>query len=210
MKTYQTLVLALAAAQSVSAEEFEFPEMLYPADECMVWGHDTTVCYKQWARFWMVCDALDWPVECKKTDEAWYTQELEWKEPDAVKEECNSHWSKWSEDDVEMCTDQFGIIERQCLAWEHGDWSVAYKWNSSCDWMENLWEGAEAFEESDDEEDRDYEEDLALAQADAQTESNNSNAYAGAAFGVIGFAATLALISTCNKKTDQESQEALL
>ena len=51
---------------------------------------------------------------------------------------------------------------------------------------------------------------LSLAQADAQSESNNSSAYAGAAFGVIGLAATLALISTFNKKAVQENQEALL
>ena len=50
-----------------------------------------------------------------------------------------------------------------------------------------------------------------LAQADAQSESNNSYGfYAGAAFGVIGLAATLALVSTCDKKAVQENQEALL
>ena len=41
---------------------------------------------------------------------------------------------------------------------------------------------------------------MSLAQADTQTESKNySNVYAGAAFGVVGLAATFVLISTCSK-----------
>ena len=51
---------------------------------------------------------------------------------------------------------------------------------------------------------------VTLAQTHAQAESSNTNAYAGAAFGVIGLAATLAFVSTCNKKSDQQNQEALL
>ena len=53
-------------------------------------------------------------------------------------------------------------------------------------------------------------EDISLAQTHAQAESSNTSAYAGAAFGVIGLAATLALVSTCNKKAAQQNQEALL
>ena len=53
-------------------------------------------------------------------------------------------------------------------------------------------------------------EDISLAQTHAQAESSNTSAYAGAAFGVIGLAATLALVSTCNKKAVQQNQEALL
>jgi len=52
--------------------------------------------------------------------------------------------------------------------------------------------------------------DLSLAQADAQTESNHSNAYTGAAFGVVGLAATFVLISTCHKKEVSEGQSSLL
>ena len=42
---------------------------------------------------------------------------------------------------------------------------------------------------------------VALAQTHAKAESSNTSAYAGTAFGVIGIAATLALVSTCNKKS---------
>jgi len=51
---------------------------------------------------------------------------------------------------------------------------------------------------------------FSLAQADTQTESNYSNAYTGAAFGVVGLAATFVLISIYNKKGNQESQATLL
>ena len=51
---------------------------------------------------------------------------------------------------------------------------------------------------------------FSLAQADTQTESNYSKAYTGAAFGVVGLAATFVLISIYNKKGNQESQATLL
>ena len=52
---------------------------------------------------------------------------------------------------------------------------------------------------------------MSLAQADAHTESNNySNMYAGAAFGVVGLAATFVLISTCSKQEVSERHSAIL